>query len=95
MTHSRLPIIFDLDETLLMALSLHGLESRVENCRQRRSLVEATDPRSGALASEERFLQHDLDLLREFSEFDRVYVGRSSDRGCNGARALVGGGWSS
>ncbi|KAK9842441.1 hypothetical protein WJX81_000354 [Elliptochloris bilobata] len=84
---ARLPLVLDLDETLLAAFAGGQLESRLEAARAARRAARAeaaaaTDPalqaaaaeRARATEREEALLRDDAALLREFAESDQVTV---------------------
>ncbi|KAK9817895.1 hypothetical protein WJX72_003895 [[Myrmecia] bisecta] len=82
---SRLPLVFDLDETLLVAYSAHSLENRLEALRMQRHMANDAavndadaDRRSAAviqrtaLDKECNAVAKDLALLRQYAEADML-----------------------
>ncbi|KAI3429630.1 hypothetical protein D9Q98_005716 [Chlorella vulgaris] len=79
LTTLRLPLVFDLDETLLVAKSQSQLSRELKALREvRRPALEraAHDPQQPlklqALQLEEQLMQEDLSLLQQFAEGDAV-----------------------
>ncbi|CAH9141707.1 unnamed protein product [Cuscuta epithymum] len=66
-----LGIVFDLDETLIVANTLRSFEDRIENLQ--RKLNAETDPQrvSGMLAEVKRY-QEDKSILKQYAENDQV-----------------------
>lgn len=80
----RLPLIFDLDETLIVAKSVSQLQRELsaEACARRRRRLAEDAPagrqehrvRLAALEREEALMQADLALLQQYAASDRVTV---------------------
>ncbi|KAL3137125.1 hypothetical protein ABBQ32_006698 [Trebouxia sp. C0010 RCD-2024] len=91
--HTQLPVVLDLDETLLVANSLSQLESQMAKAKEsRRQLAAeaatitstearaAIEERQGALSHEMQSLEEDRILLRQYRDTDTV-VGRAGVAG--------------
>lgn len=76
---SRIPVVFDLDETLLVAYSLHTLDVRLAKLYEGRSNSE----KGRADQVEADHLTQDRVMLHQFAEQDQVVVRRP-----NGSRAV-------
>ncbi|GFH10519.1 uncharacterized protein HaLaN_05845 [Haematococcus lacustris] len=84
---SLLAVVFDLDETLLMANTASSAESRMKSLQNARAkLLEDMRDKEGsdrarlqanaeAFAREEELVAADLELVRSFAAYDRVQYG--------------------
>lgn len=66
-----LGIVFDLDETLIVANTLRSFEDRIE-ALQRKMTVEADPQRMAGMMAEVKRYQEDKAILKQYAETDQV-----------------------
>lgn len=71
----RLPLVLDLDETLLQAVTLRSLDERAEAVARKCAAAQPGSPRRAALESDLARILADRALLREYAATDGATIG--------------------